>query len=941
METPARRQYLQLKRRYPDAILFYRLGDFYEMFDADAELAARELDIVLTSREFGPGQRTPMCGVPYHAVEGYIAKLIAKGYKVAICEQLSEPGRGLVERDVVRVVTPGTVVEPGLLEAARNNYLVALYAGQHGWGLACADVSTGEFAVTELTGERADTLLAQELDRLAPAEVLAVEAQEEMVRAALAMPGAGARHLTLRPAQYFSLARAEERLKEQFQVTSLEGYGCAGLPLAVSAAGALVAYLQETNLAALRLLDGLRTYSASGFMTLDAATRRNLEIFQSSRTGQVKGSLLWVLDRTRTPMGGRLLRAWLAQPLLDVAALRRRQDAVAELLQDTLRRERLMQALGQVADLERLAGRVRQSIALPRELLQLRASLLAVAGLRDLLRDARCEELVRLARALDPCEAVCDLIGRAIADDAPARLTNSYYDPQLAPRTHAKGSARRPRAGTLLDGTEEVAAAAKTARAVEYATGIIRPGFAPELDALVESARQAREYIAGLEATERERTGVRGLKVGYNKVFGYYLEVSRAALNAPLNEEQRARLDGFRGAMPQTVEEYLERRWGYVRKQTLVGAERFITQEMKEYEAIVLSAQERQAALEREIYHRVRAEVAEHAPAMLATAAAVAHLDVYTSLAEVAARNRYVRPELDEGDTISVTAGRHPVVELTLEGERFVPNDCYLSNRDAQVLILTGPNMSGKSTFCRMVAVIVLMAQIGSFVPADAAHIGLVDHIFTRIGAQDDLAAGASTFLVEMQETANILANATPRSLVVLDEVGRGTSTYDGMAIARAVVEHLHNAPHLGCKTLFATHYHELTELEKLLPRVKNFRVDVLEEGDRVVFLHKVVPGGADRSYGIHVARLAGLPRAVVRRAQELLSELERGDGLISARRLRERRTRAEAPGYAMLPLFAPSHPLVDELAALDVDAMTPLEAITKLYELRRKARGT
>jgi len=861
MTTPVRSQYLRIKKRFPDTIVLFRLGDFYETFDEDARLVSSVCDIVLTSRPVGKGQRVPLAGVPYHAVESYLARLIAAGHKVAIVEQMDEQeSRGLMGRDVVRVVTPGTVVEPALLEEKRNNYLAAVaMQGAERSGLAYVDITTGEFRATQFDGPQATQELWQELDRLQPAEVLLSDKRD-------LEPASASRHTFSTYADWhFDRDNAQRALLEQFHAASLDGYGCAGLPAAVAAAGAIVQYLAETQKAALQQLTQLSTYSTSQFMTLDSATRRNLELTGTIRSGQVHGSLLGVLDDTKTPMGSRLLRQRISQPLLDLAALQRRLDGVQAFYDDIPRRTALREALKRMADLERLANRIVQRIARPRDLIALHDSLQVVSQLIPLIEQAASILHAALStQGLDPCPEVTALISQAIAPDAPATLA---------------------------------------------AGGVIAPGFSSELDGVLDSARDAKQWVARLENRERERTGIRTLKVGYNKVFGYYIEVTNSNLDAVPAD--------------------------YVRKQTLVNAERYITPELKEREALILNAEERRAELEEQVYRQVCDQIAAATPRILATAHVAAELDVYASLAEVAQRNRYARPELTEGDTICITNGRHPVVELMLHDEPFVPNDVQLTPQEA-ILIITGPNMSGKSTYLRQVALITLMAQIGSFVPADKADIGLVDRIFTRVGAQDEISAGQSTFMVEMVETANILNHATSRSLLVLDEIGRGTSTYDGISIAWAVVEHIHNHPRLQSKTLFATHYHELIELARILPRVRNYNVAVAEEGGNVVFLRKIVPGGADRSYGIHVAQLAGLPRPVIRRAEEILrnleQELQRSPAGAPARRLAE---------VQQLSLFVASHPALEELKELDIESMSPLEAINKLYELQRKVNET
>ncbi len=847
--TPIRKQYLQLKSQYPDAILFFRLGDFYETFDRDAEIVSRELDIVLTSRNVAKGVRVPMAGIPYHAVENYLAKLIAKGYHVAIAEQIGEPGKGLMQRKVVRVVTPGTVLEPNLVPAESNNYLLALTADDRRLGIAYADITTGEFAATEITTDDPQSLLRAELLRLRPAEILHPEG--------FSLPPDAPGHATPWPAWRFEPGRAEETLRAHFGVASLDGFGLRGKPLAVRAAGALVQYLRETQPEASGLLSGLSTYSLDEFMVLDAATRRNLELTETLREGRVAGSLLGVLDHTVTPMGKRLLRQWVGKPLLDVERIRRRQESVAFLYEHGLLRAELRQALKPLADLERLTNRVLSGYAQPRDLVAIRETLRRLPAVQDAL--AQAEAQPEGFPRPEACPEVLDLLNRALAEEPPATLQH---------------------------------------------TGVIRPGFSAELDGIVESTQHARDYIANLEKAERERTGIKNLKVGYNKVFGYYIEVTKA--NTHLVPKH------------------------YIRKQTLVNAERYITPEMKEYEALVLNAEERIHALETRLFKHVCADVASHASCLLETARALARLDVLASLAEAAVEGDYTRPEVVEEDVLEIYDGRHPVVERTLEGERFVPNDTVFEEGE-RIRILTGPNMAGKSTYLRQVAIIVLMAQMGGFVPARKARIGLVDRIFTRIGAQDEIHAGQSTFMVEMIETANILHHATPRSLLILDEIGRGTSTYDGMSIAWAVVEYIHNHPKLRSKTLFATHYHELTQLADLLPGVRNYNVAVSEAEGRVVFLHKIVPGGADRSYGIHVAQLAGMPRPVIQRANEILRELEASSG-------RAVRLSPETP--RQLALFPETNPLVEELKALDINNMTPIEALNRLYEWQKRFGG-
>jgi len=885
MTTPMRRQYLAIKKQFPDTILFFRLGDFYETFDGDAEIVARVCEVVLTSRPVGLNERVPLAGVPYHSVEPHIAKLVNAGYKVAVAEQLGSeppPGEKLVERVVRRVVTAGTVVEPGLLDQGRNNYLAAV-AWSAGFdtpaaaprragfdtpaatqpaaiGLAYADITTGEFAVTQLEGPEAEHLLRQELARVQPAEVLVREMDKGKRGEDAASPFLALSQTTLPPWQ-FELETARRALLEQFEVESLAAFGCEHLPQAVRAAGALVQYLQQTQRGSLPHLEGLRTYSTGEFMALDEATRRNLELTQAIRSGGKKGSLLEVLDVTRTPMGARLLRKWLHQPLLDLARLEARLDGVQSWHDNLPARAELRGLLRQVGDLERWTNRAAQGIARPPELV----------GIRQALELA--PELARLAEGmangagptpLASCADILDLLHAAIAQDPPATLE--------------KG-------------------------------GVIRKGFSAELDGIEIASRDARQWVAGLERVERERTGIKSLKVGFNKVFGYYIEVTTA--NAALVPAD------------------------YIRKQTLVNAERYITPELKEYESLILNAEERQLELERQIYGQVLEQIAAAAPRLLQLAQAIAELDVLANLAEVAANHRYVRPILAHDDVLEISAGRHPVVERNLEEAVFQPNDVRLSPEEA-ILVITGPNMSGKSVYLRQTALITLMAQVGSFVPAERARIGLVDRIFTRIGAQDEIHAGQSTFMVEMVEAANILHHATPRSLIIFDELGRGTSTYDGLSIAWAVVEYIHNHPRLRAKTLFATHYHELTELAQRLPHVVNYNVAVAEQGDSIVFLHRITPGAADKSYGIHVAQLAGLPRPIIHRAEEILADLEAsGD---SPTRLGPA-DQAGGPAVVQLSLFGGTHPAVDALKKLDINALSPLEALNKLYELQKMAQ--
>jgi len=850
--TPIRRQYLEIKRQYPDTIVFFRLGDFYETFDEDAEIAARELDLILTGRNIGKDQRVPMAGVPHHAAEGYIAKLIAKGYKVALCEQIgTDTVNGLMPRDVTRVFTAGTVIEPGMLDAGRNNYLAAVVFDGNQAGLAYADLTTGEFATTQLNSRRA---LGEELARLSPAELLLPE--NELAISAL---DSEVRAISPMAAWRFEEGKARQTLLHHFEVSTLAGFGCEGKPLAIRAAGAVISYLQETQKGAVSQIQRLATYSSDRYMALDMASRRNLELVESL-DGSSKNSLIGILDRTVTPMGKRLLRDWVSRPLLDIPNLNARLDQVELFFENGLVRDEIRAIFKNVADLERLTNRAISGAASPKELQNIGQALALIPKIQAIIDGLSSQDrpLAELADQLDPCPETADLIERAIAEDAPANLNKP---------------------------------------------GVIQPGFSAELDGVMNSSAHAREWVANLEPREKKRTGIGSLKVGFNKVFGYYIEVTKANTNL----------------VPED----------YIRKQTLTNAERYITPELKEYETLILNAEERILDIERRLFFEICQQVGSAADRLLPTAQAIARLDVVAALAQVAANNDYVRPILGEDDSLDIVAGRHPVVERIQTLERFVANGCHFDEGE-RIQIITGPNMSGKSTYLRQVALIVLMAQIGSFVPASKATIGLADRIFTRIGARDELHAGRSTFMVEMVEAAEILNHATGNSLLILDEIGRGTSTYDGLSIAWGMVEYLHNHPRLKPRTLFATHYHELTGLADFLPLVANYNVDVAEEGDNVVFLHQIVPGGTDRSYGIHVAQLAGLPRDVINRAYEILKELER-----------HAPTAAVEPSHLkpaqQIALFPETSPVIEELQDLDVTAMTPLEAINKLYEWKRR----
>ncbi|MGE5643110.1 MAG: DNA mismatch repair protein MutS [Byssovorax cruenta] len=838
--TPIRQQYLDIKKDYPNTILFFRLGDFYETFDEDAELTARELDIVLTSRPVGKGIRAPLAGIPYHAVENYLARLIEKGYHVAICEQVGEtPIKGLFPRKVVRVVTPGTVTEPGLLPGDSNNYLAAVIQDGRAAAVAYADITTGEFAVTELALEA----LRAELTRLHPAEILVPDNQT--------LNDGIQGHQTPIPAWRFEPGKTTETLLTHFKTSTLDGFGLKQHSLPVRAAGAIIQYVKDTQPESLSLLTSLRSYSLNEFMTLDASTRRNLELDETLR-GERKGSLLGTLDQTVTPMGKRLMHQWVSQPLLNVKRIEKRQNGVQFFCENGMKRAELRAALKPLADLERLVNRVLAGMAQPRDLLAMRETLARVPAILAIM-SAKSEVVLPTVEVMND---ELSILQAAIDDESPSTLQN---------------------------------------------TGVIRSGYSQELDSVIDASRHARDWIANLEAVERERTGIKTLKVGYNKVFGYYIEISRgAAERAPEN---------------------------YIRKQTLVNAERFITPEMKEYETLVLNAEERIREIELRLFREICGTLSKSAYKLLQLARSLAQLDVLSALAETAALGGYTRPQVHEGNELEIHEGRHAVVEQSLHGNRYIPNDVIFESGEI-VRVITGPNISGKSTYLRQAALIVLMAQMGSFVPADFAKIGLVDRIFTRIGAQDEIHAGQSTFMVEMIEAANILHHATARSLLILDEIGRGTSTYDGVSIAWAVIEYIHNHPHLRAKTLFATHYHELTQLAELLPGVRNYNVAVSEADGKVVFLHKIVPGGADRSYGIHVAQLAGLPSPVIQRASEIMAELEKTSG---------RAVKIDPHAAQQIMLFPESSPLLNELKELDVNSLSPIEALNKLFEWQRK----
>ncbi|PNU21204.1 DNA mismatch repair protein MutS [Geothermobacter hydrogeniphilus] len=865
-QTPMMRQYLQIKSEYPDAILFFRLGDFYEMFNEDAVKASRILDITLTSRNKGAAEEVPLCGIPYHSCQPYLNKLVASGHKVAICEQVEDPkaAKGIVRREVVRVVSPGLVVDTDSLTPKENNYLLALAPGEKNqWGVAVLDITTGEFRVTEVAG------LAGVRGELASLQAREVILQEDgwgdEVARELADLFAG-RALTRLPEWAFAVDRATIELQEFFAVSSLEGFGCRGLSGAIAAAGAVLHLLKETQKEGLTHIRSLSTYQSSEYMVLDEATRRNLELTATLHDGRRKGALIGVLDRTMTAMGGRRLKQWISHPLLDVARIQSRQQAIAELVERSLERNDLRVALDGIYDLERLNAKISMATANAKDLVALKLSLQRLPELVDRMASLEAGFSRELAGRIDPLPDLCELIETAIADEPPFVLREG---------------------------------------------GLIKTGFNAELDELRAIAREGKGWIAGLEQRERERTGISNLKIRFNKVFGYFIEVTKSHLDR----------------VPED----------YQRKQTLTNAERYITPDLKDYESKVLGAEEKLIDLEYQLFQQVRQQVVAEGPRVQEVADALAALDVICGLADLAHERNYVCPQVDDGDLLKIVDGRHPVVEAMNLGERFVPNDTLLDNRENQLLIITGPNMAGKSTFMRQVALITLLAQIGSMVPAREAHVGVVDRIFTRVGASDNLARGQSTFMVEMTETANILHHATPRSLIVLDEIGRGTSTFDGVSIAWAVAEYLHDHPSVAAKTLFATHYHELTDLALTRERVQNYNVAVKEWNDQIVFLRRIVKGGASHSYGIQVARLAGLPRPVIDRAKEVLKNLETGEFVGEGQPRLAREKRAPVEQTPQLSLFgAGDDQLRRALEEVDVSVLTPLEALNLLDRLKR-----
>ena len=876
--TPMVQQYLSIKQQYPDAILFYRMGDFYEMFFEDAEIASRILEIALTSRNKKDKEPIPMCGVPHHAAQGYIARLIERGFKVAICEQVEDPARpprlsardggqatakGLVKRDVVRVITPGMVVDTDILDARCNNFLMALYIRQGRYGIAHLDISTGTFRVTE--SSQFDKV-ADECRRIEPRETLLAESHREAPEVKALIENLGETSVNFVKDEHFDLESAQARLLRQFKTHSLEGFGCNEWRAGIGAAGALLQYADEAQKGELVHITGIASYSLSEFMLVDETSKRNLELFETIRTGAKRGSLLGIMDQTITAMGARMLRAWLQYPLLDLEEIKLRLDAVEEAKEKLPARHSVRKALQEIHDLQRLNARIALDRCNARDLIALKDSIQKLPQIRSLLDGFTSQLFVDVTSKWDDLADVESLIEDAISDEPPL---------------------------TTREG------------------GIIKPGFDEKLNGLIRSSREGKDWISRLQAEERQATGINSLKVGFNKVFGYYIEVSKTNVDSvPAH---------------------------YIRKQTLVNAERYITEDLKTYEAKVLGAEEEQAQLEYELFCAVREKVAQNNRRIARMGDTVSKLDVLLSLAELAVQNGYVKPVVHGGDSLFLEESRHPVIEKLVSSERFVPNTIEMDDTSQQVLIITGPNMAGKSTVLRQVALLVLMAQVGSFVPAEAASVGVVDRIFTRVGALDNLAAGQSTFMVEMQETANILNTASERSLVILDEIGRGTSTFDGLSIAWAVAEFLHDWKGRGIKVLFATHYHELTDLVITKPRVKNYNVAVKEWNEEVIFLRKLVEGGTNRSYGIQVARLAGIPPEVLKRAKEILKNIEGGElnGVGEPVLARSNRP-ADKDVSAQLLLFKSLGEIViDTLKKLDVSNMTPVEALNRLNDLK------
>ncbi len=878
--TPMMQQYLKTKEEYKDCILFYRLGDFYEMFFEDAQIVSKELELTLTGKSCGMEERAPMCGIPFHAVEGYLNKLVSNGHKVAICEQVEDPklAKGLVKREVIRIVTPGTNCDMQALDETKNNYLMCIVYMADRYGISIVDVSTGDYYVTEVDSERK---LLDEIHKFAPSEIVCNES--------FYMSGVDIEDMRHRlqitiyalESWYFGDELAEKTLLEHFKVKSLEALGLLDYDCGMIAAGALLKYLYETQKNNLDNISAIHPYSTGKYMVIDSSTRRNLELVETLREKQKRGSLLWVLDKTKTAMGARLLRSYVEQPLIDKAEIEKRLDAITEINKHIITREELREYLNPIYDMERLITRVTYMSANPRDLIAFRNSIGMLPAIHTLLEEFDCKLLTELKNDMDTLEELHALIEASIVEEPPI---------------------------SVRDG------------------GLIKEGYNAEVDQYRQAKTEGKTWLAELEAKEREKTGIKNLKIKYNKVFGYYLEVTNS----------------YKDLVP----DY------FTRKQTLANAERYITPELKELEDMILGAEDKLVSLEYDLFCDVRNQIAAEVVRIQKTAKAVAGVDVFVSLALVADQNNYCRPKINENGVIDIKNGRHPVVEKMITNDMFIDNDTYLDNGNNRISIITGPNMAGKSTYMRQSALIVLMAQIGSYVPASSAKIGIVDRIFTRVGASDDLASGQSTFMVEMNEVANILRNATSNSLLVLDEIGRGTSTFDGLSIAWAVVEHISNPKLLGAKTLFATHYHELTELEGKLNNVNNYCIAVKEKGDDIVFLRKIVKGGADKSYGIQVAKLAGVPDSVIDRAKEIVEQLIANDITGVTRNLsqksasttdsRKKKEHLDEVDLTQMSLFdtVKDDDIIEELRTVDVGNLTPIEALNKLYELQNKVKN-
>ena len=871
-------KYLETKEQYKDCILFYRLGDFYEMFFDDALTASKALEITLTGKDCGLEERAPMCGIPYHAADTYLNRLVAKGYKVAICEQVEDPkqAKGLVKREVIRIVTPGTNLDTNAMDETKHNYLMAIVCMADRFGVSIADISTGDYLVTEVDGCRK---LLDEITKFAPTEIICndsffvsgVDVEDLKNRLGIAVNAL--------ENWYFGDERCKKTLLDHFHVSSLAGLGLGELNCGIIAAGALLQYLMETQKTAIANLTSLNTYFAGKYMVIDSSTRRNLELCETLREKQKRGSLLWVLDKTKTAMGARLLRSFIEQPLIDKEEIERRQQAIEELNMNYISREEIREYLNSVYDLERLMGRISYKTANPRDLLSFKNSLEMLPYIKDILGEFSCELLKKMNEDLDPLRDLYELIDRSIVDEPPI---------------------------TVREGN------------------IIKDGYSEEADKYRKAKTEGKAWLADLETEEKEKTGIKNLKIKYNKVFGYYFEVTNS----------------FKDLVP----EY------FIRKQTLTNAERYTTDRLKELEDIIMGAEDRLYTLEYDLFCDVRDQIAAEVLRIQSTAKAIAGIDVFTSLSTVSMRNNYVKPKINEKGVINIKNGRHPVVEKMIKDSLFVANDTYLDNGKNRISVITGPNMAGKSTYMRQTALIVLMAQIGSFVPADEANIGICDRIFTRVGASDDLASGQSTFMVEMTEVANILRNATKNSLLVLDEIGRGTSTFDGLSIAWAVIEHISNSKILGAKTLFATHYHELTELEGTISGVNNYCIAVKEQGDDIVFLRKIVKGGADKSYGIQVAKLAGVPEPVIARAKELVEELASADITAQAKEIAQMSASPQHKAVAkpdevdlnQMSIFdtVKDDDIIKELRDLELSNMTPIDALNTLYRLQTKLKN-